>query len=213
MGFLTIKPKTAATKESNTKANKGKTKNKNKGQTVQEYLDVQYISKNIIQNTGRSKYYIKISPKNINILTDAFLLNEIRNLKMVCNVAESVEFLTVDKVERLEDNKNYIEKLLEEDNDEIYEVLLEKDLEYFKELETSKGSSREFYLVISFKNGDFNKLKNHFIKVEQTLNDMGFTVLDCSKNVLKNMLQVYFERNFSGDVISDFDINIEDFGL
>lgn len=206
MGFLTIKPRnTAKQKQSINKNSISRSEAKAK-KTVQEFLDIQRIENNIIFGSERSKYYIRLTPKNINILTDEFLLNEIYQLKSVCNITQNIEFLVVDKVERLEDNRNYIEELLNKSDDDIYRTLLEKDLEYFKELETSKSSSREFYFIIPFKNADFKKLQQQFIKVEQVLENRGFTILECNEDILKNMLQVYLERNFSGEVVKDFDI-------
>lgn len=206
MSFLKIKPKVnTANNKNNSNIKRSKSENRAK-KTVQELLDIQQIKQKIIQGSERSKYYIRLAPKNINILTDEFLLNEIHQLKSVCNITQNIEFLVVDKVERLEDNKNYIEKLLNASYDDTYRTLLEKDLEYFKYLETAKGSSREFYFIIPFKNTDIKKVQQQFIKVQQVLENRGFTILECSENILKNMLQVYLERNFSGEVVKDFDI-------
>jgi hypothetical protein len=205
MSFLKIKGKNPNVnlKSSDVKHNSKESK------TVQELLDINSISSisnNIIQNTNMSKYYIKIMPKNINIMTDEYLLNEIQNLKSVCNIAENIEFLAVDKVERLEDNKNYLNDLFESATDETFKMLLMRDIEYFRELESSKSSSREFYIIIEFRNSEFAKNKQIFENVEQALNDKGFTILNTNKDTLKNMLQTYFERNFTGDIIKDFDI-------
>lgn len=201
MSFLKIKAKNGKHKKvtKNTKDEDGARR------TVQEILDIQNIEDNIIQNSEKSKYYIRISPKNINIFTNEFLLNEIQNLKSVCNVTENIEFLVVDKVERLEDNKKYIEKLLDNAGEDIFRMILEKDLEHFKKLESAKGSSREFYFVISFKNGDA-RIKQQVLNIEQALENKGFTILNCYKDTLKNMIQVYLERNFSGEVLKDFDL-------
>ncbi|APC42812.1 hypothetical protein [Clostridium estertheticum] len=173
--------------------------------TVQELLDIHGIEDNVITNTNYCKYYIRIAPKNINILTNEFLLNEILNLKTVLNIINSIEILVVDKVERLEDNKNYIVDLINESTEEVTRMLLERDLESLKQLESEKGSSREFYIIVPFKNEDV-QTKQAVINIQQVLNERGFTVLSCDKKVLKNMLQVYLERNFSGEVIKDFDI-------
>ena len=173
--------------------------------TVQELLDIQGIEHNIINNTEYSKYYIKIAPKNINILTNEFLLNEILNLKVVCNVVDHIEFLVVDKVEKLEDNKNYISSLIKDSTEDVTRMLLERDLQQLKQLESQKGSSREFYIVIPFKTE--NPYSSQMIlNVKQALQNKGFTILNSNKRVLKNMLQVYLERNFSGDIVKNFDI-------
>lgn len=173
--------------------------------TVQQLLDIQKIENNVIQNTNGCKYYIRIAPKNINILTNEFLLNEILNLKAILNMIDSIEILVVDKVERLEDNKSYIADLINESTDEVIKMLLKRDLESLKQLESEKGSSREFYIVVPFKTEDAQS-KQTVINIQQVLDERGFTVLSCDKKVLKNMLQVYLERNFSGEAIRDLDI-------
>lgn len=189
--------------DTNTKV-KSKTK-KQACRTVQELLDINQIEDNIITNTNQCKYYIRIAPKNINILTNEFLLNEILNLKAVLNIIDNIEILVVDKVERLEDNKNYIIDLIKNSTEEVTKMLLEKDLESLKQLESEKGSSREFYIIVPFKIEDTQR-KQVIANIQQVLEDRGFTVLSCNKKVLKNMLQVYLERNFSGEIIKDFDI-------
>lgn len=173
--------------------------------TVQELLDIQTIEDNIINNTEQSKYYIKIAPKNINILTNEFLLNEILNLKVVCNIVDHIEFLVVDKVEKLEDNKKYITNLIKDNTEDVTRMLLERDLQTLKQLESQKGSSREFYIIISFKEENPHS-KQAILNVQQTLQNKGFSILNCDKKVLKNMLQVYLERNFSGDIVKNFDL-------
>lgn len=173
--------------------------------TVQQLLDIRRIENNVIENTNGCKYYIRIAPKNINILTNEFLLNEILNLKAILNIIDSIEILVVDKVERLEDNKNYILDLINESTNEVTRMLLKRDLESLKQLESEKGSSREFYIIVPFKNEDAQS-KQAVINIQQALEERDFTVLSCDKQVLKNMLQVYLERNFSGEVIKDLDI-------
>lgn len=104
----------------------------------------------------------------------------------------------------MEDNKNFINELLDDTQDPAYMELLETDLEYFKKLETSNGASREFYIIIPVKN--YEKSNQLFRDVEQTIESKGFSILSCNKNIIKNMLQVYLERNFSGEVVKDFDV-------
>lgn len=199
MSFLKIQKK-----DGNIKIQNSKTKQQ-ASITVQELLDVQGIENNIITNANGCKYYIRIAPKNINILTDEFLLNEILNLKSILNIIDNIEILVVDKVERLEDNKIFLNNLISESTDEVTRMLLERDLESLKQLENEKSSSREFYIIVPFKIENIQS-KQTVINIKQVLDEKGFTVLSCNKKVLKNMFQVYLERNFSGEIIKDFDI-------
>lgn len=197
--MLKIKSSKSIKKSNKKKSDKGST-----GKTVQELLGVKSIEGTVIKTSQGYKYYIRIAPKNINILPDNLLLGIIDNLKVICNIPEEIEFLVVDKVERMEDNKNFINELLDETQEPAYIELLEKDLEYYKRLETSNGASREFYIIIPFK--DYEKNNQLFRDVEQTIESKGFSILSCNKNIIKNMLQVYLERNFSGEVVKDFDV-------
>lgn len=199
MSFLKIQ------KKSNTSIKSKKNKKKS-GKTVQKLLDIKIINEKIIQGSEKSKYFIRVTAKNINIMTENFLLSEINNLKSVCNIAQKFEFLVVDKVERLEDNKKYLCDLKSNTTEETFKNILDKDLEMLKELESSKSSSRDFYFIISFRNADLERNKQMLVNIEQALENKGFTILETNKNVLKNMLQTYFERNFSGMVLKDFDI-------
>ena len=199
MSFLKIQKK-----DGNIKIQNSKTKQQT-SITVQELLDIQGIENNIITNTNGCKYYIRIAPKNINILTDEFLLDEILNLKSILNIIDNIEILVVDKVERLEDNKIYLNNLISESTDEVTKMLLQRDLENLKQLENEKSSSREFYIIVPFKIENMQS-KQTVVNIKQVLDEKGFIVLSCNKEVLKNMLQVYLERNFSGEIIKDFDI-------
>ena len=201
--MLKIKPKNFNGQQNNNSKKENK-KNNRSSKTVQELLGIKSIEGNVIKTVQGNKYFIRIAPKNINILPDNMLLNIINNLKEICNMSEDIEFLAVDKVERMEDNKNFINELLDEERDPVYMELLENDLEYFQRLETSNGASREFYIIIPFK--DYDKNKQLFRDIEHALETKGFNILNCNKNIIKNMLQVYLERNFSGEVVRDFDL-------
>ena len=199
--MLKIKPKN---NNSMHKKAQHKRKNSNASKTVQELLSIKSINENVINTEIEGKYYIRVSPKNINILTEDLLLGEIERLRVICNITENIEFLVLDKAERLEDNKSFVSSLISETEEPIYKELLKKDLENLKNLETVNGASREFYIIIPFK--DYEKSKPIFEKIEQAIENKGFSKLICNKNTIKNMLQVYLERNFSGEAVKDIDI-------
>lgn len=175
-----------------------KRKSKNDIKIVQEILDI----KEFEENTINKKYYIRINPKNISILTNAVLLGIIDNFKKVLNMGSRVELLVVDKTERLEDNKEYLKDLRDRKENRIERELLSQDIE---ELDRtfSKSSSREFYLIFPYRD---NKEEEIIKQLERTIETQGFEVLRTQRYDLKNMLQVYFERNFSNQVVKDFDI-------
>lgn len=194
--MFVIKPKTYNGNE-NTNINLSK-KSKNDIKMVQEILGI----KEFEENTINKKYYIRINPKNISILTNAILLGIIDNFKKVLSMTNKTELLVVDKTERLEDNKEYLKELRDRKENRIERELLSQDIEELGKT-FSKSSSREFYLIFPYRD---NKEEDIIKQLERTIETQGFEVLKTQKYDLKNMLQVYFERNFSNQVVKDFDI-------
>ena len=98
-------------------------KNKGSGEKyVQELLGIKGVKDNTImvsvENTDttasetQNKYYIRVNPKNINILPNATLEGLIDSFKKILISGDKIEFLVVDKTERIEDNKEYLKEHL-----------------------------------------------------------------------------------------------------
>jgi type IV secretory pathway VirB4 component len=177
-------------------------KNKKKNlAAIRDLLDIQEIKDNVITTSYKNKYYIKVSPKNINIMQQNVLFGIIDKFKYCCNVAEEFEILVCDKTERIEKNKEYIIGLYEKSTNPVYKEILRQEIKYFEKLQSSSGASRDFYIVVNFKDYDREKDKLH--RIVQCLKDENFEVDECNLADLQNMLQVYFERNFANKEVSD----------
>lgn len=204
--MLKIKNK-YATGNNETQSNKGK---KNAGtKYVQELLGIKNIKDNTISiaedldaKTVTNKYYIRVNPKNISILQDASLHAIIDDLKKIINMSDSLELLVVDKTERVDDNKNFLKELIDRKENPLYKELLQRDLESLNK-EFSKGASREFYFVVPYKK---QQEKEILMQFERAVEINNFEVLKTVENDIKNMLQVYLERNFTGIVVKDNDL-------
>lgn len=167
---------------------------------IRDLLDIQSIENNTIQTSYGYKYYIKIVPRNVNIIQNDALLSIIEKFKRICNLAGNFEILVLDKTERLEDNQNYISKLYDSTNSLVFKRLLANDLQYLKNLQSLSGASRDFFIMLNYR--DKNGLERIY-RIEQALRDENFEISDCSQADLQNMLQVYFERNFTNKIVSD----------
>lgn len=179
-------------------------KRKQSAKTLQELLNIQDIKENYIL-TNKYRYYIRILPKNLNILTPVDKLDVIESLKSAMNSIniKEFEFLITDKTERLEDNKAFLQKLAKKNSSNaLFKELLEDELQGFNFMIRENNSSREFFIVIENEKEDDEILR----LVHQALNQRGFDTEFCKRDELKNMLQVYLERNFSDVIVSDFDI-------
>lgn len=202
-------------KNSNRKATNNK-KTKNKGtKYVQELLGIKDIINNTVllaednkdSENSQKKYYIRVNPKNVNILQDDVLFGLIDNLKKVLNTSDDVETLVVDKTERVDDNKDYIKELIEKEEKPLYKELLRQDL-YSLYDEFSKSASREFYFIIPYKSEREIEVLKQF---EGALENNSFEVINTNQNDIKNMLQVYFERNFTNIVVAEDEFDQKNF--
>lgn len=190
---------------------------KSKGQKyVQELLGIKEIKDNTISvsvdNTDteklEKKYYIRVNPKNINILQINILLGLINNIKNILNSVNDIEVLAVDKTERVDDNKKYLQELIDRKENPVYKELLEGDLDSLNK-EFSRSASREFYFIIPYKDErELEVLK----QLEGAIENNQFEVLKTTSSDIKNMLQVYLERNFTNIVVKEDELpaNIED---
>lgn len=205
--MLKIKNKNAHKQDiQGTKAAGKKIKNK-EAKYVQELLGIKEIKDNTISvsvdNTDTekllTKYYIRVNPKNINILQDNVLIGLIDNLKKILNTADNVEVLVVDKTERVDDNKDYLKELIDRKENPVYKELLQRDLDALNE-EFSRSASRDFYFIVPYK----NKREVEAIRqMEGAIENNSFEVLKTTQSDIKNMLQVYFERNFTNVVVKE----------
>ena len=205
MSIFKIKNRHNKSKSENSNNNELETKNKSKNsgeKLVQELLQVENIEDNEICSGGMKKYFIRVKPKNINILMDNILLGLIGNFKKILNVNQQIQVLVVDKTQRLDANKNFLKELISKKESVLFKEILEKDLDNLNKI-SSKGASREFYFIVPFKTV---KEKERIEQMKHTIENQGFEVLDCSKNDLKSMFQVYLERNFTNQIVKDYDI-------
>lgn len=180
---------------------------KNKEQFSQDLMPINDINNNIItinNETGEielKKYYIRIVPKNISIMMEDVIKGVIHSLTQILNSVAKIEILVVDKTERVDDNKEYLKTLIERTKDPLLQNILRQDLaELYRNF--SQSSSREFYLIVPYKNDrELEKIQ----QFERGIKNLDHETMDTSKNDIKNMLQVYLERNFSNVIIGDYD--------
>ncbi|MCR3758910.1 hypothetical protein KYB31_07890 [Clostridium felsineum] len=199
MSLLTIK-----NKNSNGN-NQGKFKSKDKEQAeklVQGLLQIEDIQDDFIYAGEVKRYFIRVKPKNINILMENILLGLIGDFKKVLNANNQLQVLVVDKTQKLDANKTFLKELIDKKENMLFKEILRKDLDNLNKI-SSKGASREFYFIVPFRTF---KEKERIEQMKHTIENQGFEVLDCSKNDLRSMLQVYMERNFNNEIVKNYDI-------
>lgn len=205
MGILTIGKKNDVD-TSKDKKNKQALKNVD-SVVVQELLDIKSINNNYIKKGENKNFcYLKIKPLNVNIMPDKIILTVIEKLSITIDMIKNFSIMVVDKVETLEDNKEYMRSLLKSEENQLIRELIQKDIEMLNSFEEGEGSSRDFYIIMTFKSSDYEIFKSELKDIKDTFREQGFDVVEAKESDIKSMLQVYMERNFSSENVKDYDL-------
>ena len=121
------------------------------------------------------------------------------------SVIPDLEFIATDSAERFDDNKAYIRKRLQTEQNESVCRLLEADYDFLDEIQLEMSSARQFMFAIRFRKEKPEQVFNTLNRVEKTLAEHGFTARRMSKSEIKRMLALYFGSSIAGDEIPDIE--------
>lgn len=208
MGILTIGKKNDVDISKNKKDKKNKQALKNVDRVVvQELLDIKSINNSYIKKGENKNFcYLKIKPLNVNIMPDKVILTVIEKLSITIDMIKNFSIMVVDKVETLEDNKEYMRSLLKSEENQLIRELIQKDIEMLNSFEEGEGSSRDFYIIMTFKSSEYEIFKSELKDIKDTFREQGFDVFEAKESDIKSMLQVYMERNFNSENVKDYDL-------
>lgn len=100
--------------------------------------------------------------------------------------------------------KEYRERLSQEELPAVRR-LLEQDSKHLDRIQVLMASSREFYIIIRLRGEQESDVFSYLSRIEQNINDNGFTTRRATEQDLKKMLGVYFEQNVTTEKFEDFD--------
>ena len=133
----------------------------------------------IATRMGNLVFFI-IKPTNISVLPDSSISARIYALLNVVKGQAEIEMLALNSKESFERNKDF-----------YIQVLM--------------ASSREFYIIIRLRGEQESDVFSYLSRIEQNINDNGFTTRRATEQDLKKMLGVYFEQNVTTEKFEDFD--------
>lgn len=154
---------------------------------------------------GDKLVYFLIKPTNISVLSEESVSARIYSLMTVLKGMAELEFLCLNSRENFEDNKQFLKKRMEQENNTAVRRLLEHDLHHLDRIQVQMATAREFLVVIRLKGEKESEVFPHLNRIEKTLREQGFSSKRAECEDIKRMLAIYFEQNVTTERFEDFD--------
>ena len=158
----------------------------------------------IATRMGNLVFFI-IKPTNISVLPDSSISARIYALLNVVKGQAEIEMLALNSKESFERNKDFYRERLSQEELPAVRRLLEQDSKHLDRIQVLMASSREFYIIIRLRGEQESDVFSYLPRIEQNINDNGFTTRRATEQDLKKMLGVYFEQNVTTEKFEDFD--------
>lgn len=153
---------------------------------------------------GELVYFI-VKPSNISVLSEANISARIYALMIVLKGVAEIEMLCLNSRESFEDNKRFLKKRMEQENNPVIRKLLEKDQNHLDRIQVQMATAREFLIMLRLKNEKESDIFPYLSRIEKSLKEQGFSVKRADKEDIKRLLAVYYEQNVTTEKFEDFD--------
>ena len=118
---------------------------------------------------------------------------------------DSVKDYCIATKESFERNKTFYQERQTCEELPAIRKLLEQDSTHLDRIQVLMASSREFYIIIRLRKEKETDVFPYLSRIEQSINDNGFTTRRATEQDLKRMLGVYFEQNVTTEQYEDYD--------
>ena len=113
--------------------------------------------------------------------------------------------LCLNSRENFEDNKSFLRRRMEQEQNPVVRKLLEKDLSFLDRIQVQMATAREFLILIRLRDEKEKEVFPYLSRIEKSLKEQGFSVKRADKEDIKRILAVYFEQNVTTEKFEDFD--------
>lgn len=184
---------------------KNKKNKKSKGVSLQTLLGIKSFTQyGLSTNKGELLFY-HVVPTNISVLSSANIEIKIRHLMQVLSAVPNIELVCTDSSECFDDNKEYLKRRLEEENNIKVKKIISSDVEFLDQIQLEMATARQFLFIARFKNLKPAQVFQHANRIEKIISEQGFETHRMSKNEIKRFIALYFESSINGDMLPDVD--------
>ena len=182
-----------------------KQQKKKKGRSVQEFLGLKTFTKYGLATDKGELIFFQVSPTNISVLSSINIEIKIRHLMMVLSSVPDIEITCTDASECFDDNKAYLQRRLEKEQNPKVRKLLDKDIDFLDSIQLEMATARQFMFITRCRNMKPEQVFQTVNRVERIISDQGFEVKRMKKADIKRFLALYFDASMNGEQMPDGD--------
>lgn len=181
-------------------------KKKKKKQSTREAINIKTITDfSLQQYSGDEIVFFIIQPQNLSVMSKENIGSKIFALTNVLKGLADLEIICLNSRDNFEENKIFLRKRIEEEDDEKIIQLLEKDLIHLDKIQIQTATARIFLLAVRIKPDDQIEILQLIHRIEKLIKLQNLTVKRADKDDLKSILAVYYEQNVTTDRFEDID--------
>lgn len=181
-------------------------KKKKKKQSTREAINIKTITDfSLQQYNGDEIVFFIIQPQNLSVMSKENIGSKIFALTNVLKGLADLEIICLNSRDNFEENKIFLRKRIEEEDDEKIIQLLEKDLIHLDKIQIQTATARIFLLAVRIKPDDQIEILQLIHRIEKLIKLQNLTVKRADKDDLKSILAVYYEQNVTTDHFEDID--------
>ncbi len=174
-------------------------------QSTRAIIGIEEITDYSIKTPVGELVYFIIRPTNISVLSDASVSARIYALMTVLKGIAEIEMLCLNSKENFDENKQYLNKRIEEESNPVIRKLLQQDSSNLDRMQIQMATAREFLIIIRLKNEKETDILPYLSRIEKSLKDQGFTARRADDADIKRLLGVYYEQNVTTEKYEDYD--------
>ena len=186
-------------------AHGSKQQKKKKGRSVQEFLGLKTFTKYGLATDKGELIFFQVAPTNISVLSSINIEIKVRHLMMVLSSVPDIEISCTDASECFDDNKAYLQRRLEEEQNPKVRKLLGKDIDFLDSIQIEMATARQFMFITRCRNMKPEQVFQTANRVERIISDQGFEVKRMKKADIKRFLALYFDASMNGEQMPDSD--------
>lgn len=149
--------------------------------------------------------FFLIQPSNLSVLSEESLSARIYGLMTVLKGITEIEMMCLNSRENFEDNKRYLKKRAEEEENPVVRKLLELDAGHLDRMQVQMATAREFLLILQLGKQKEHETFSYLNRIEKMLVEQGFKAARAEEEDIRRILAVYFEQNVTTEKFEEFD--------